>query len=65
METQYQTQVLRSRPDFAIGWCLVATCTFLSINLVLCSIVSGTRRGVMVTSRRSSRVEILPVKVIV
>ena len=65
METQYQTQVLHSRPDLAIGWCLVVTCTFLSINLVLRSIVSGTRRGVTVTSRRPSRVGFLPVEVIV
>ena len=34
------------------------TCTVLSINLVLHSIVSSTCRGVMVTFRRLSRVEI-------
>jgi len=50
VKTQYQAQVLRSRPDLIIEWCLVDTCTVLSINLVLHSIVSGTRRGVMVIS---------------
>ena len=34
------------------------TCTILSINLVLCSIVSSTCREVMVTFRRPSRVGI-------
>jgi len=65
VEIQYQTQVLHSRPDLAIGWYLVATCTFLSINLVLRSIVSGTHRGVTVTTRRLSRVGILSVELIV
>jgi len=58
VEIQYQAQVLRLRPDLAIEWCLVVTCTVPSINLVLRSIVSGTCRGVTVTSRRPSRLEI-------
>jgi len=65
MEIQYQAWVLALRPDLTIKRCLVDTCTVLSINLVLCSIMSGTCRGVTVTFRRPSRVGILPVEVIV
>jgi len=48
--------------NLTIKLCSVDTCTVLSINLVLCSIVSGTCRGVTVTSRRPSRVGVLSLR---
>ena len=65
MEVWYQAWVLALRPDLTIKRCLVEYLSFLGINLVLRSIVSGTCRGVMVTFRRPSRVGILSVEVIV
>jgi len=54
--------VLALRPDLTIKQCLVDPCTVFSINLVLHSIVSGTCRGVTVTSRRPSRVGIFSLR---
>jgi len=64
VEVQYQAWVLALRPDLTIK-CLVKYLSFLGINLILHSIVSGTHKGVIVTFRRPSRVGILPVEVIV
>jgi len=65
VEVRYQAWVLASRPDLTIKQCLVKYLFFLSINLMLHSIVSGTHRGVTVTFRKLSRVGILSVEVIV
>ena len=62
MEVQYKAWVLVLRPDLTIKQCLVDTFTVLSINLVLCSIISSICRGVMVTSRRLSKVGILSLR---
>jgi len=59
VEVQYQAWVLALRSNLTIKQCLVDTYIVLSINLVLYSIESGTCRGVTVTSRRPSRVEIV------
>jgi len=65
VEVQYQAWILALRPDLTIKRYLVEYLSFLGINLMLYSIVSGICRGVTVTFRRPSRVGILPVEVIV
>jgi len=62
MKVQYQAWVLALRLDSTIKQCLVDIYTVLSINLVLCSIVSGIHRGVTVTSKRPSRIGILSLR---